>query len=857
MTANQLKSRLPLVALIATSAMLAAPTGAQARPVMLKEPVPSRNLTSVGHPESVAVSPEGDIYVSDGNGSNGPNNNRVQELGPAGEFVLMFGKEVDATTKGDICTAISKDVCQAGVQGAGPGAFNRVSSVAVDPNAPHDVYVQDHDNWRVDKYTAGGAFVLMFGKEVNATKVNEFKEPGNPHKITETEENVCTEAEIKATGVKCQAGTKGTEGVSEPSAFRFAESNGDLLAVGPNHVLYVGDEHRVQEFELSGTGGKYKTDIPLTSISAANGDIVTSLAVDGAADVYLTYGNNGVAVPTAGTVYEFEPDGKEVKTEHFPLTMSPRTRPNQIGPTELSIDTIALDPAGALDPNGLLAVVAREQYAVEEQGKDVLHDEARGTLYEAVTGKRLTNFSGRLASDGTYRASKGITFNSKSELYAAMSFPEPTKLVNEVMVYEPVNVAELIPGKLSCKPGVENATSWDVTLACSLNGEVNPWGVPKTEEWFEWGRTPSLGEKTPVQPIEGPPPDEVPILVSAEVAAVRPNEAGFYFQLAAFDANVPPSEPEPLTSEPVSQQTPITAPRIKGDPSASFVTSSSAVMFSELNPENARTMYEFQYARAGACEKREEEVAHKVEVSECPEVFSTPAAESHQYGKIGTTVEVSGLQPATVYRYRLLAENESNNKSEKLASTGEEGSLMTAAAPVVQAVTGAYGSVGANSATISGTVNADGRPAAYAFELGVYNGASTQYGIVFSGAAGASSTPVQESLALTGLQPGTTYAYRIVVKSGYGVAEGASMTFTTAGLPSVLSLPPVLGMLAVPNIAFPRPATSTTKALTNAQKLAKALTACKKRSRKQRAACQKQAHKHYPKSKQANNRKKG
>jgi hypothetical protein len=53
------------------------------------------------------------------------------------------------------------------------------------------------------------------------------------------------------------------------------------------------------------------------------------------------------------------------------------------------------------------------------------------------------------------------------------------------------------------------------------------------------------------------------------------------------------------------------------------------------------------------------------------------------------------------------------------------------------------------------------------------------------------------------------------------------------------------------------PGPTTTKALTNAQKLAKALTACKKKSKKQRAACQKQARKKYPKSKQANNRKKG
>ena len=65
------------------------------------------------------------------------------------------------------------------------------------------------------------------------------------------------------------------------------------------------------------------------------------------------------------------------------------------------------------------------------------------------------------------------------------------------------------------------------------------------------------------------------------------------------------------------------------------------------------------------------------------------------------------------------------------------------------------------SAVITGAVNPDGVPAGYAFELGVYNGTSTQYTIVYSAEAGSGNTPVEESLPVTGLQPGTTYAYRI------------------------------------------------------------------------------------------------
>jgi hypothetical protein len=213
-------------------------------------------------------------------------------------------------------------------------------------------------------------------------------------------------------------------------------------------------------------------------------------------------------------------------------------------------------------------------------------------------------------------------------------------------------------------------------------------------------------------------------------------------------------------------------------------------MFGELNLENANTEYFFEY---GACPA----------LASCANVQSTPDEVSSVYGKIGATLEATGLQPDTVYRYRLCAESENNAKTEKLVSIGPEGAFTTASAPIVNAQTGPASAVGATSAVVSGAVSPDGQPATYTFELGVYNGASTQYGIVFSGSAGASTVLVEESHVLTGLQPGTTYAYRITIHSGYGESVGAPLTFTTEGLPAVLAVPAPLGQLPIPNIAFP------------------------------------------------------
>jgi hypothetical protein len=809
MITNPIKT-ITLATLAATIALLTAVAGAHAATAPVKL-VPSGHFGSgtqsslpgdFNGPYSVAVAPNGNIYVAD------VRNYRVQELTKTGEFVLMFGKEVNETkdnTHGaseaeeNVCTEAeikaSGVKCKAGVQGAAPGQLDNTGDggIAVDP-VSGDVYVGENiegegGGYRVQKFTGEGAFILEIGKEVNE----------------KTKGNLCTEKEVEEkTGVKCTAPASSAVGVSEHGAFQL-DTGGNLLAVGGEHdLLYVGAENRVQEFEPD---GEWKGEIPLTAISSDPNSFVIALALSKeTGDIYLAYAVYQGVLTSTNVIREFDAAGSEL--QHFAVASREENHDVQV-------------QGMALDAEGRLAITAGES----ERG-------VFGSLFDAASGLRITEFTIPGISEFS-----GIAFNG-GDLDAAA--PQ----AHEVAVYVPVPVGMLLTSPVSCAAGPEHES--DVTLDCGLSGEVDAWGVKETEVWFQWGRTPSLGETTappsPVANVKGVGEEEPLVKVSAPITGIRPNEA-LYARLVGVDENV--RSPELLEGAVISAQAPPVAPHVLGAPSASFIGSSSAVLSGELNPENASTSYEFQY---GPCNEN-----NPAKCPESPYADHTTAGESAVYGEVGATLEAVGLQSATTYHYRLAAENAGG-----AAPAAVEGTpFTTAAAPTVQAATGSASAVTATSAIISGAVSGDGKPATYTFELGVDRGGQTQYGVVFSGAAGASTTPVQESLALTGLQPGTTYAYRIVVSSGYGTAVGASMTFTTAGLPSVLSLPPVLGMLAVPNIAFPKPATSTMKALTNAQKLAKALTACKKRSRKQRAACQKQARKHYPKSKQANNRKKG
>jgi len=106
-------------------------------------------------------------------------------------------------------------------------------------------------------------------------------------------------------------------------------------------------------------------------------------------------------------------------------------------------------------------------------------------------------------------------------------------------------------------------------------------------------------------------------------------------------------------------------------------------------------------------------------------------------------------------------------------------------------------------------------------------------------------------LTLEDLQPGTTYYYRLVATNADGTTYGEDETFTTPGYLSPIIQPATPPLLAIPAIAFPAETTGVrgTGALTEAQKLEKALKACGRKPRKKRAGCERRVRKKFKKKK--------
>lgn len=433
--------------------------------------------------------------------------------------------------------------------------------------------------------------------------------------------------------------------------------------------------------------------------------------------------------------------------------------PESDGSTELT----SFEPGSNLLTTTSVKALARDPF-----GHIAVVEGNEGGLYSS-TGKFLGSY-------GVGFTEGGIAFDVASEdLYA------PKASLRKVTTFFPAITPEALTG-LASPVGTETAT---------LAGEIEPDGFNASSR-FEYGVCPTHYPSTAACPgsaygsaVASTPESELAgeskVAVQSSLTGLLPNQT-YHYRLAAENKFGPSDGEEAVfATEPL----PVA---IAAAPQASFVTASTAVLGGQLNPENAIAEYWFEYTSSGSWAG-----ATKTSVTTTPIYTAT---------LVSSAEEAVGLEPGTTYHARLVAKNEHAETTD-----GPEATFVTAPTPVPSASTGGYSPPTPTGTVISASVNPDGVPATYAFELGVYAGAGTQYGVVFSGPAGSGSTATEHTLALTGLQPGTTYAYRVSITSGYipgsHTQQGAAVLFTTAGLPVALVPPPLVAQLPIPAVKFP------------------------------------------------------
>lgn len=196
----------------------------------------------------------------------------------------------------------------------------------------------------------------------------------------------------------------------------------------------------------------------------------------------------------------------------------------------------------------------------------------------------------------------------------------------------------------------------------------------------------------------------------------------------------------------------VSAPTASTGPPSSLAAT-TATLTGLVNPNGAATTWEFEYGTAST-------------------YGSSTTAQSAGVGVTDTPVSatLTGLSPDTYYYFRLDATNSAGT------TDGIGGVFITAAAS--SAVTAAATNTTATSATLNGAVDPGGVSSTYSFQYGT----TTSYGQVTpTVTAGAGSTAVDVTAAITALNPGTTYHYRVVLTSGTATTDGSDETFTTTG----------------------------------------------------------------------------
>ena len=180
----------------------------------------------------------------------------------------------------------------------------------------------------------------------------------------------------------------------------------------------------------------------------------------------------------------------------------------------------------------------------------------------------------------------------------------------------------------------------------------------------------------------------------------------------------------------------------------------------------------------------------EVAVSECKFEYRSEAEASFTHtaacepapGSGDAPVPVSAtvaLQPGTTYRYRLAATNTNGT------SRSQEETLRTEVA--VEAVrTGAAEDVTGRTAKLTGSLAPDGTDVHYYFQYGTEAGV---YGSTSPAPPGTDAGSAEESIAahteLSGLEPNTTYHYRLIAENAFGAAYGEDESFTTNAYPAI------------------------------------------------------------------------
>lgn len=687
-----------------------------------------------GSTDPLGASTDGYLYLVD------EGNHRVQVFDAAGNFKFMFGKEVNSGSGDpDVCTNAGSptDVCGAGSAGGAAGQLNNPNSVAIN-QANGDVYVYGGgdsagaNNLRVQHYEADGTFVRAWGWGV-ATGASAFE--------------TCT--------ASCQAGLSGDNG---GQFARKVGSGGSGIAVDPQppHHVFVGDtdNERVQEFAPDGTFVR----------------LFGWGVVDEGQPGDLGLSAFEICSSTASGVCRAAPDGGELEE----AGINPFTKDNgkfDFGPTAL-----AIDPAGTLYGSGRFNEIQRfDTDAATPEG--LARARLSGTAGAGERALAIDPVSGNLLASDSISGGAGASGTVfVSEFDISLEPPEEVEIHLEDFGGGNGLAVDPVSGDFYLTTGHRlfaadddgappAAMSIDPPLVegrvASFSGTVTPGGPEHfdTSYRFEYGKDGS-GEwsRLPLVDVNiGDGSEAVPVSQTLDEQQRVEIRGGNLVTGGTFTLAVGSAQTGPLAHD-------ASAAAVQG--ALEGLATVGAGNVSVSGPEGGPWHVTFGGALANT------DVA-EILGDGSNLTPSKPIVEQ-------TLFDGTLLEPNAIYGARLVSSKAFGNPEVFSASQP----LFETAAIPPEAQTLAPAARGATSARLAARINPNNSPTGYWFEWG----ADTSYGNrvpVPDGFAGEDLGHRVVVAEVDGLQPNTTYHYRVVADNGVeaspGVTEvsGGDVAFTT------------------------------------------------------------------------------
>jgi hypothetical protein len=491
-----------------------------------------------------------------------------------------------------------------------------------------------------------------------------------------------------------QFGSAGTGGGAftpgGPNALTVEQSSGDVFALDP---VRVGGGIFAPRIERFNAAGDFQSAIDL------DGTVViypNALAIDPAGSGSIYVGGLDNVTQATGTVLKYSAAGA------FDYTLSPAG----------SATTFAYPVALAVDPvDGTLYVNA----VSEATGLPVI-DEFDDT------GAYLSSFDGSASSpDGAFGAISALALDASHRLYVT-------------------------DGAKARVDRYDATGEWQATVDDGSRGAPGALAADPTSSELYVLEAGPLGQQVTSFSASGAAPLEsfgAGHITSAAGIAVNHASGAVYTADAGITA--------------VERFATYLAPTVTTE-GASAISASEATLAGTINPEGVAgaTTYRFDYgldANYGA---------------------STAATDTGGgSADLPAAATVTGLSPATTYHYRLFGANVQGS------SAGADATFTTAAAQVAVDTQAPYASaITPSTATLNATLNPNGADTTYHFEYGTDSsyGSSTP-----DGSAGSAVGETPAPATISGLQPATTYHFRVVAENGIGGAvQGTDATFTTA-----------------------------------------------------------------------------